>query len=152
MNEEMQPESGELRVKTGTSENFVIGGVAGALAALTGAATWAAITFYTKYQIGFMAIGIGYLVGIVMRKFGHGESQGFGILAAILAIVGCLIGNLLSACAFFADEMKLPMMEIVSSLTPTMAVEILMDGFSVIDLLFYFLAVSAAFRASRAAD
>jgi hypothetical protein len=154
MNEQLNPESGELRVGTGAgaSENLVIGGVAGAVAALVGAATWAAVTYFTNYQIGFMAIGVGYLVGIVMLKFGHGQSQAFGILAAVLAVAGCLIGNLLSACAFAADQLEAPMMRIVSGLTPDIAVEILQEGFSAIDALFYFLAVSAAFRASRAAE
>ncbi len=151
MNEEISPEVEDLRVGAGaeTSENLVVGGVAGLIAALGGAASWAAVTYYTNYQIGFMAIGIGYLVGIVMLKFGHGRSQTFGILAAILAVGGCLIGNLLSACAFAADQLEVPMMQIVGTLTPSVAVEILQDGFTAIDALFYFLAVSAAFRASR---
>lgn len=154
MSDEITPEVGELRVGNGAeaSENIVIGGVAGLVAALVGAASWAAITYFTNYQIGFMAVGIGYLVGIVMLKFGHGQSQAFGILAAVLAVAGCLIGNLLSACAFAADQLDVPMMQIVSGLTPSVAAEILQEGFSAIDALFYFLAVSAAFRASRAAE
>ncbi len=154
MDDEITPEAENLRVgvETQASENIVIGGVSGLVAALAGAATWATVTYYTKYQIGFMAIGIGYLVGIVMLKFGHGRSQAFGILAAVLAVGGCLIGNLFSACAFAADELDVPMMQIVGSLTPTVAVEILQEGFSAIDALFYFLAVSAAFRASRATE
>lgn len=154
MSDEITSEVEGLRVETGTktSENIVIGGVSGLVAALVGAATWAAITYYTNYQIGFMAIGIGYLVGIVMQKFGHGRSQAFGILAALLAVGGCLVGNLFSACAFGADQLGVSMMQIVQTLTPTVAIEILQEGFTAIDALFYFLAVGAAFRASRATE
>jgi hypothetical protein len=143
-----------LRVGTGanTSENFVVGGVMGLIAALVGAAIWAAVTYYTKYQIGYMAIGIGYLVGVVMFKFGHGRSPSFGVLAAVLALCGCIVGNLFSACAFAADQLNVPMMQIVGTLTPSAAIEILQEGFSAIDVLFYVLAVSAAYGASKASE
>jgi hypothetical protein len=159
MNEEMSPEPQELRYNapTESTENLITGGLAGLAAALVGAGTWAAVTYYTNYQIGFMAIGVGYLVGIAMRKFGHGQSAGFGVLAAALAVIGCVVGNLLSACAFAVDGLRtegveVTMMELVTSLTPSSALEILKEGFSPIDALFYLLAVSAAYRSSTAAD
>ncbi len=154
MEEETSPESQELRYAgpTESAENLINGGLAGLAAALVGAVTWAAVTYFTNYQIGFMAIGIGYLVGITMRKFGHGHSNGFGVLAAVLAFFGCILGNLLSACAFAADGLHVTLMEILGKMTPSIAVSILQEGFSPIDALFYFLAVSAAYRNSRATD
>ena len=40
-----------------SEQNLVVGALAGLVAALVGAATWAVITALTQYQIGFMAIG-----------------------------------------------------------------------------------------------
>jgi uncharacterized membrane protein len=154
MDNEITPEVEGLRVATGADapENFIFGGVAGLVAALVGAAIWAAVTYYTSYQIGYMALGIGYLVGVVMFRFGHGRSQSFGVLAAVLALCGCILGNLFSACAFAADQLNVPMMKIVETLTPSVAIEILQEGFSAIDALFYLLAVSAAYRASKTSE
>ena len=154
MNEEMSPESQQFRYENPTevSENLITGGLAGLAAALVGAGTWAAVTYFTNYQIGFMAIGVGYLVGVTMRKYGHGCSNGFGVLAAVLAVLGCVAGNLLSACAFAADGLHVPMMAILGKMTPSIALSVLQEGFSPIDALFYFLAVSAAYRNSRAAE
>ena len=45
------------------NQNLSVAVLAGAVAALVGAAVWAAITVATNWQIGFMAIGIGFLVG-----------------------------------------------------------------------------------------
>lgn len=159
MNEEIPTELQELRTgyPTAPVENWIAGGLAGLAATLVGAGTWAAITYYTNYQIGFMAVGIGFLVGITMRKFGHGHSNAFGVLAAVLAVLGCLVGNLLSSCAFIADGaeaegMHITMMQLLEKMSPSMAMEILQQGFSPIDALFYFLAVSAAYRNSRATE
>ncbi|MEO5915491.1 MAG: hypothetical protein ABIS50_14760 [Luteolibacter sp.] len=147
----MSPES-RYQHTTGTSENLVTGGLAGLAAALVGAGTWAAVTYFTNYQIGFMAIGVGYLVGVTMRKYGNGQSNAFGVLAAVLAVLGCVLGNLLSACAFGADSLHVPLMAVLGKMTPSVALSVLQDGFSPIDALFYFLAVSAAYRNSRAVE
>lgn len=130
-------------------ENFVTGALAGVLAAAAGSGIWAAITAYTNYQIGYMALGVGFLVGIAMRKFGNGRSTAFGILAAVIALLGCVAGNLLSACAFVADEYSHSLVEVLGKLSPDLAIELLVEQASPIDALFYFLAVSTAFRTSR---
>lgn len=151
MNEDLATEVQELRVTESPdgNENLLVGGLTGLAAAIAGAGTWAAITVYTNYQIGFMAVGVGYLVGLTMRKFGHGHSSLFGGIAAILAVLGCVTGNLLSACAFAADELQVSLGTILKVLSPSAALGLLQEGFSPIDALFYFLAVSAAFRTSR---
>jgi hypothetical protein len=84
-------------------ENFVTGALAGVVAAAVGAGIWAAITAYSGYQIGYMALGVGFLTGIAMRKAGNGRSQAFGILAGVIAVLGCVVGNLLSACVFLSQ-------------------------------------------------
>lgn len=132
-------------------ENITVGAITGGIAAFVGAIIWAIITILTKFQIGFMAVGVGYLVGVTMRKFGNGYSNAFGVLAAILALVGCALGNLLSACAFASHAMHVPLLAVLAKLDPISAWEILQDSFAPLDILFYFLAVSAAYRTSTAA-
>lgn len=150
MNEESSPTLREA-VPSGHEggENLATGAIAGAVAAAVAAGIWAAITWYTNYQIGYMALGVGFLVGIAMKKAGNGQSTAFGAVAAVIAVLGCVAGNLLSACSFVADEYSLSLVEVLGRLTPDSALELLVEQAGPIDALFYFLAISTAFRASR---
>ncbi|MEZ6040656.1 MAG: hypothetical protein R3C20_09120 [Planctomycetaceae bacterium] len=68
------------------------------IAALIGgavrAAIWAGITYATNHEIGWIAWGIGLLVGISVR-FAAGESDGFvpGTIAVLGAILALLAGK-----------------------------------------------------------
>ena len=55
-----------------SEQNLFIGALAGLAAAMLGAGVWAAVTVLTEYQIGWMAVGIGVLVGFSMRFAGIG--------------------------------------------------------------------------------
>jgi hypothetical protein len=81
------------------NQNLQMGMLGGIIGATIGAAAWAGITVATGYQIGWMAVGVGFLVGYGVRAMGNGISKQFGIVGAILALVGCLAGNLFSVCA-----------------------------------------------------
>ena len=69
--------------------------IAGVVVAIIGAIIWAAVTMATEYQIGYMALAVGAAVGLSIRFVGKGIDQVFGITGAILAILGCLLGNFL---------------------------------------------------------
>ena len=58
-----------------SDQNFTSGALLGLVASVVGAAVWAVVTIATEYQIGFMAIGVGYLVGIAVRIGGKGLPQ-----------------------------------------------------------------------------
>lgn len=130
-------------------ESMILGGVAGFVTALVAAVIWTLITIGTHFQIGFMAVGLGFAVGLVMKKAGRGHSTTFGVLAAVLALFGCVLGNLFSVCAFVGQEHHVGILNVLA-MTPLSAILKLMgEDFSAIDGLFYFLAVSAAYRNSR---
>ena len=122
--------------------------LAGVVAASIGAALWALITVATNHQIGFMALGVGFLVGYAVRMFGKGVDTGFGVLGAVLALAGCLAGNLLAACIIGSRATGVPLSAILGTLTPALAARILTATFQVLDLLFYALAVYEGYRFS----
>src|SRR5215218_2350350 len=72
----------------------------GLIASLVAALLWAVITYATKYQIGFMAIGVGFLVGYAVNYFGKGITTTFGVVGAVLSLFGCIIGNILTTIIF----------------------------------------------------
>ena len=70
--------------------------LAGAAAALLGAIVWAALVYITKWELGIVAVGVGYGVGYVVHRVGRVASTGVALAAAALAAVGILFGFVLS--------------------------------------------------------
>jgi len=136
------------RQRLASEQKLGAGIAAGAAAALLGAAAWAAITVATGYQIGFMAIGIGFLVGWAVRSAGKGVAKTFGIAGAVLALLGCAVGNLLAAVGLVAKQEGIPFFDLLSGLSPEVAIELMRATFSPIDLLFYGIAVYEGYRLS----
>jgi hypothetical protein len=80
----------------GRGENLFLGILAGVIAAAIGAAIWMGITIATSAHIGFVALGVGALVGFAVRLAGNGTSMIFGIVGALLTLLGCLGGEILT--------------------------------------------------------
>lgn len=137
-----------LRAELVKQQDIIYGIVGGLAAAIVAALLWTLITVSTKYQIGYMAVGVGLLVGVGVRIFGAGVDKYFGIVAAGLALLGCALGNILSQLAFAADEQGMSYWEALGYLNIDLITTLLKDGFRPMDVLFYGLAVSAAYRIS----
>lgn len=61
-----------LQAEREARQNLPAAIAAGVVAALIAAAVWATITVVTQFQIGWMAVGAGFLVGHAVRHFGRG--------------------------------------------------------------------------------
>jgi len=129
-------------------QNLTLGSAAAALGALLGALVWAVVTVVTKFQIGFMAIGVGLLVGLAMRQFGKGIDKTFGVVAAVLALFGCALGNLFAVCGLVAAQEGMSVTEVLSRLDAGLARELMLASFRPMDLLFYAIAVYEAYKVS----
>ncbi len=137
-------------------QNLLMGVISGLLAALLGAGIWAGVSVATEYQIGWMAVGIGFLVGLAMRYGGKGITPVFGTVSAALSLFGCLVGNILTYTWFIADMEGMAFMEVVSQLNLAVVIGLLTSTFAVMDILFYGLAAyfgyKYAFRQVTQAD
>src|SRR5438552_7399952 len=76
-------------------ENLPMGFMAGLVAAAVGAGPCALVTIITRFQIGWMAVGVGVPVGWAGRGAGRGTHMAVGVLRAAPAPGGCALGNLL---------------------------------------------------------
>ena len=145
----LRKDSDERLLDDARAEQSLIGGfMAGVVAAAAGAVLWATITAATTYQIGWMAIGVGFLVGYGVRTFGKGVDCTFGFMGAGLALAGCLAGNVLAVCALFSQATGLPLSDLVMSLTPSAACALVRATFGPIDMLFYGIALIEGYRFS----
>ncbi len=130
------------------NQNLTMGVVGGFGAAIIGAVVWALITSFTQYQIGFMAIGIGFLVGYAVRRMGQGVDPIFGYSGAGFSLLGCVLGNILTTCIITAQQEGVALSQVLAELNFTVAIEIMKFTFSPIDLIFYGLAIYYGYRLS----
>ncbi|MBS2099223.1 toxin-antitoxin system YwqK family antitoxin [Carboxylicivirga linearis] len=129
-------------------QDFYYAIIGGLLASIISGVLWAMFTVATQHQIGYMAIGVGLLVGFAVRFFGAGIDMKFGILGASLSLLGCLMGNLFTQVGFYAQEVSIPYFEVLTYLTPRLIVDVLVEAFSPIDILFYGIALVEGYKLS----
>jgi hypothetical protein len=130
--------------------NFLMGLIGGGIAMLAGAIAWGAITYFTQYQIGWMSIGVGFLVGVAIRFFGKGKTLTFGVSGAVLALIGCLLGNLIFYSVIIAQEESASFLNVFFWLlvNPAALLEVFTIAFDFKDILFYAIAAYAGFSAA----
>ena len=127
-------------------QSFMMGITGGFLGAAIGAVLWAVITVLTEYQIGYMALGVGFLAGLGVKLLGKGVDAKFQYAGATMALAGCLAGNLMAVIIFGSLETGISITTILSRLTPAVVVDLYKATFSVMDVLFYGLAISIGYK------
>jgi hypothetical protein len=130
------------------AENLPLGFMAGLVAAAVGAGLWALITILVDYQIGWMAMGVGFLVGGAVRMAGKGTHSAFGIIGAMLALAGCAVGNLLAIIVVAARQFNLPLLDVFTRLTPDVVYRLMEATFRPMHVFYYFVALYEGYRFS----
>ena len=127
-------------------QNFVNGAVAGLVASLAAAVVWGGISVATGYMIGYVAIGVGIAVGYGVQVFGKGLSVKYSLIAALFGFLGCMLGNLVAGILFEAKDYGAAIGDIVASLTVNDIIAFYAETLEIMDLLFWFFAVGAAWQ------
>lgn len=127
-------------------ENIVLVVAVGLVAMLAGAALWALVTVLTHMELGLMAIVVGFLVGLGIQKVRKRPNRNFGILGAVLALAGCLLGNALSFVAFAAQQNGGSFADVLMTVSPAGLFSVMAQNFEAMDLLFYGIAVYEGFK------
>jgi hypothetical protein len=78
----------------------------GAVAALVGAGIWTLLVKLTDYEIGWVAWGVGALVGAVMAKMTPARGGSLAVYAAVLAALGLATGKVMSVRAVGAPAVQ----------------------------------------------
>jgi len=135
-----------IRVLLRRQQDIFLALIGGLSAAIVGAIIWASITVATNYQIGYMAIAVGLLVGFSVRYFGAGVDKYFGYIGAVLALLGCALGNLLSQVIFVANADSIGYMDVIVRLNFDLIFFVFAETFSPIDILFYGIAAYEGYK------
>lgn len=129
-------------------QNLKKGIISGVLVGFLGAILWALITVITEMQISYMAIAIGAVVGLIIRKYGNGVDQKFGFWGAGIALVSCVLGNFFSLVGFVANAEDLSYIKTLLLIDYSLLPSILEETFRPIDLLFYGFAIYEGYKFS----
>jgi hypothetical protein len=140
----------EIREELHARQNIHRGIAGGFVSALLGAGGWAVITVATGFQHEVMAIGVGFLVGLAVRKYGRGLSAPFGVAGGLLALFGSLLGNILSYGAMTAKAAQLPIVRFELQLltNPVAVANALAAWFDPMDIAFYSVAIIMGYAIS----
>jgi len=130
------------------NQNLPFALLGGAAAALVGAVLWAVVTAVTNWQIGFMAVGVGFLVGLAVRKLGQGVSISFGVIGAVFSLAGCVLGNYLANCSIIAAQQNMSILDVLKQVDFKIAVDIMVQVFHPMDALFYVIAIYYGYKYS----
>lgn len=118
----------------------------GIIAGLIGAIIWAFVSVITGYQIGYMAIGVGALVGFTVRFFGNGFEIQYAFIGAIISLLSCMVGNLLGIIGLVANENNMGYLQIIENLNFSTIFLVMKESFKIMDLIFYGIAIYEGFR------
>lgn len=130
-----------------SEQNLPFAAGAGVVTAVVCALIWAVVTVVTSYQIGWMAVGVGFAVAFAVRQ-GKGIDPSFRFLGAGLALAGCILGNALSLVGFIAHHEEMGYFEVIGALDFGKFPSLMMETSSPMDLLFYGIAIYQGYQFS----
>ncbi|NDV65333.1 hypothetical protein [Bacteroides sp. 224] len=129
-------------------QNMPMAVVAGLAACVAGAIVWALISVSSGMQIGYMAVGMGFLVGYAIRLFGKGVTPVFGVLGACMALLGCVLGDYLSIVGYTARDFEMPFFEALREIPMSLVMSSLVENLMSMTALFYGIAIFEGYKLS----
>jgi len=127
--------------------NFALALLAGIIAAILGAGLWMAVEVGLQMKIGFVAIAIGALVGFAIRLAGHGGSALYGVLGAVLTLVGCLGGEILTVL-YTASSPQQSMLDLARTTDYVSLIQIIFTKMDPIGYLIYGIGIFEGYKLS----
>lgn len=86
------------------ADNLVMGLVVAVVAALITAGVYGAIVGATEYEIGYAAVGVGFLIGFAAGRIG-GASPILPVVSAVLSLGAVYLGQLIGIAIIGADDL-----------------------------------------------
>ena len=91
--------------------------VAGTIMIIVFAVLWTLVSDLTNRVLPYLSLALGILVGITVRRAGQGFDWRFPVIAAVLVVVGSLIGNIVIAAAWTSREFDTNIFVILKNVT-----------------------------------
>lgn len=121
-------------------QSFLGAVLAGAIAAILSAVIWATIAYLTDYQIGWVAIILGCLVGQSVRRFGKGSDLRFRVIGLVSSLSGIFLGNAMIVSLLFHRMLEIPLMDVLPLLGDSQFYAMIAEMTTILDAVFYLVA------------
>ncbi|MCX4527601.1 MULTISPECIES: hypothetical protein [unclassified Streptomyces] len=133
------------------SGNVALAVGAAALTALASGCAYGGIMGAIEYQIGYLAAGVGLLVGLVASRLG-GRNPILPAVSALLTLVGVYAGYVL--CEAVLIHKGFPPISVTEGLTSRIAEthQSYLDNFDPISVVFFLIGAYVAFQTTRKAS
>lgn len=132
------------------AQSFRDAAIAGLIVVILFSVLWAMLSTLVNRIFPWMTVVLGALIGLVMRRAGHGLDWRFPVLAVVLTLAGALVSNVVVAAAFTAAELGTSTFTILRAVTPMTWPVFFDEVISAADVVYaLFGAATAAFYANR---
>ncbi|WP_069814556.1 hypothetical protein [Streptomyces sp. TP-A0874] len=128
--------------------NAALAVLAGVVAMLVAAGIYGFILSTVERQIGYIALGLGALIGLALGKLG-GRNPALPFVGALLGLVGVYLGQVFGVAMVFSDIPGAPGFFTVLTDHFGDINEGLKEGLEFVDYLFYLLGAAAAFATCK---
>ncbi|MEU0970189.1 hypothetical protein ABZ357_34035 [Streptomyces sp. NPDC005917] len=91
--------------------NVALGLVAAVVAAVAAAALYGVVIGLTKHEIGWAAVGVGFVIGLAAGRLG-GRSPVLSVVSAVLALGSVYLGQLVGEAVIGADQLGVSFSEV----------------------------------------
>lgn len=144
MTPEEQQANFDLARKLLEEQNFKVAIFAGTIAAILAAGIYAAVGVVAAYAVAFMSVGVGIIVGFTIQYLGRGVQTKFVVLASILAVVGCILGNVFALLLLQARQSFQTPLDIALRIRPERMLDFVLSTMHPVDPVYWLMAVAAA--------
>ncbi|MFI9099792.1 hypothetical protein ACIGXA_04650 [Streptomyces fildesensis] len=127
--------------------NAGLGILAGVVVMLAAAAAYGGIIRLTEHEIGYAAVGVGALIGLVVGKVG-GRNAALPVFAAVLALAGIFLGQYFGEALMVSKLAGVPVTEVISDHAKFVFDAWKEDG-GVLSVLFFAFGAVAAFGGAK---
>ncbi|WDV46580.1 hypothetical protein PV797_02520 [Clostridiaceae bacterium M8S5] len=126
-------------------ESLVKAIIGGFIGSIVGALVWAGVALIFDVKVGWLALGIGLLVGTLVNILGKGVSLPYRIVGVVFSLLGCALGNIFIIVGVFSKQFDMSYMEVIKNLSFDDTLYLLKETFDKIDVLFYAFAAYEGF-------
>ncbi|WRZ91117.1 hypothetical protein OHB54_19795 [Streptomyces sp. NBC_01007] len=129
--------------------NFALGAVAAVGAGVVSAVLYGLIIGLTKHEIGYAAVGVGFLVGIAAGRVG-GRNQTLPVVSVIVSVAAVYLGQLIGEAMIIAKQYSVGFNEVFFD-----HLNVVQEGWKAdadpLTFLFFAIAAYVAFQGTRKA-
>lgn len=141
------PELGRALINEQSLPNALF---AGLIIIIVFSVLWAMTSTLIDRILPWMTLILGIVVGLGIRRAGRGLDWRFPVLAAVLAVIGALLSNVVVAAAFTAAALDTSTLHVLRAVTSMTWPVFFDEALSVVDVIYAFVAAAlAAFYANR---